>query len=408
MLVIPASHQFERGIFLSALLFSYVYYVSQFGWKLDKRIFFVGLSSVVVSVFYIALGVYFNAPGAIAVSTVYLIWPILYLFFIGVFSDMEYYRDLPKVIIVGTFLVTAILIGLVLETAGLTSIPFSGFLGKDTCSVAIYDGGFMVSTLNVSTFIFAIPFLMTHVLLPAELSSLSRGWRKFTWLVLVLSIGMMAFTGRRALYLDILATPIFIFVFVMLSRLRKEFNFKKFIILLLFLFIIPLSLVVLFGSSISDRVNDFLLAFDSDMVNRGFADRNEQAHALMNGLLQSPVFGHGHGSFSAASIRDIDQPWAYELSYLALLYQVGLFGFAVYSFCILWLFYMLVRMLRKRVVQPSEILPWLVATSAFLAANATNPYLAKFDYLWVIFMPVAILNSLLIKHKDECNAIHAE
>jgi hypothetical protein len=32
----------------------------------------------------------------------------------------------------------------------------------------------------------------------------------------------------------------------------------------------------------------------------------------------------------------------------------------------------------------------------YLIGNATNPYLEKFDYIWVIFLPVALINFWLL------------
>ena len=34
----------------------------------------------------------------------------------------------------------------------------------------------------------------------------------------------------------------------------------------------------------------------------------------------------------------------------------------------------------------------LVGTTCFLIASASNPYLEKFDFLWVLFFPVAIIH----------------
>jgi hypothetical protein len=38
------------------------------------------------------------------------------------------------------------------------------------------------------------------------------------------------------------------------------------------------------------------------------------------------------------------------------------------------------------------MLPVLAGMTCFLIANATNPYLGKFDCLWVIFLPIALIN----------------
>ena len=34
----------------------------------------------------------------------------------------------------------------------------------------------------------------------------------------------------------------------------------------------------------------------------------------------------------------------------------------------------------------------LVGTVSFLIANGADPYLEKYDYMWVVFLPVAIIN----------------
>jgi len=44
-------------------------------------------------------------------------------------------------------------------------------------------------------------------------------------------------------------------------------------------------------------------------------------------------------------------------------------------------------------------IPLITALCSFLIINATNPYLAKFDYLWVIFLPVALINTHLTQRR---------
>jgi hypothetical protein len=38
------------------------------------------------------------------------------------------------------------------------------------------------------------------------------------------------------------------------------------------------------------------------------------------------------------------------------------------------------------------MLATLVGFTCFLVGNATNPYLEKYDLMWVIFLPVALIN----------------
>jgi len=114
-----------------------------------------------------------------------------------------------------------------------------------------------------------------------------------------------------------------------------------------------------------------------------------------------PILGYGHGAGVATSVRSSEAPWTYELTYIALLFQVGILGFLIYFFAILW--YLVKSIILVRVDRSTAflILPLLVGSIEFLIASATNPYLLKFDYLWTIFFSVAVLNFYLLHRKQK-------
>ena len=41
------------------------------------------------------------------------------------------------------------------------------------------------------------------------------------------------------------------------------------------------------------------------------------------------------------------------------------------------------------------MIPMLVGLSGLLIADATNPYLEKFDEMWTLFLPLAVINRRL-------------
>jgi len=53
----------------------------------------------------------------------------------------------------------------------------------------------------------------------------------------------------------------------------------------------------------------------------------------------------------------------------------------------------------------AELRPWtipvLVGMASFLVANVTNPYLLKFDSMWVLFLPIVLLNVHAVKQERE-------
>jgi len=95
-------------------------------------------------------------------------------------------------------------------------------------------------------------------------------------------------------------------------------------------------------------------------------------------------------------IRAADMPWAYELAYLGLLYHTGLVGLVLYAVGVSWIYVEGIRVIRKGSLLSPLMVSILTGTSTFLIANATNPYLEKFDYVWTIFLPLAVVNASLL------------
>ena len=131
--------------------------------------------------------------------------------------------------------------------------------------------------------------------------------------------------------------------------------------------------------------------------------RAEQFFTLYNGWQQTPLFGTGHGASALGPLRSAEMPWAYELSYAALLFHTGIIGFLIYSSGVIYIFWMGLKIIRSGHWLGIYMLPVLVGTTCFLIANATNPYLEKFDYIWVIFLPVALINIWLLNKDENCH-----
>lgn len=58
--------------------------------------------------------------------------------------------------------------------------------------------------------------------------------------------------------------------------------------------------------------------------------RQIQMRALMNGVKESPIFGHGFGSYISGYTRSESIPFSYEIEYLSFVYQMGMVGFVVF------------------------------------------------------------------------------
>jgi len=146
-----------------------------------------------------------------------------------------------------------------------------------------------------------------------------------------------------------------------------------------------------YGFSLATVWRMFLLGFDFARDVSATA-RSNQLVALMTEWANSPLLGAGHGASAAGSVRSVDQPWAYELSYAALLFHTGLVGFIAYASAVVWLYAEGIRVIRDGGARASYMLAVLVGLTCFLIGDATNPYLEKYDLMWVIFLPVALIN----------------
>jgi len=250
----------------------------------------------------------------------------------------------------------------------------------------------------MTTVIFGFPFLLALIFLPEELSIVNKFWNKLALLALVLALITLLISGRRAFWVISLASPLILFVIFRMAGLANPFNLKSLIFVIVLMSSILLFGSVIFKLSFENIIYNVLVGFDfGDTSNLSASARAEQFYALIHGWMDNPLFGAGHGSAAPGSVRSVEQAWAYELSYLALLFQIGLVGSLIYFSALLWTFIKSICIVRTNPKSAAMILPLLVGLICFLIANATNPYLAKFDYLWTIFLTVGILNAYLLR-----------
>lgn len=396
MLVIPTTLQMERGLLLIFLVLGVAVNSITDKWVLDKRIFVIGMINVTASVLFIYWGVINNAPGAISVSTVYVLWPVLFLYFMGALHRPSDFQSFLKTIVLAVMFCSVMGVLLVIEALGWLDMRLEQILEFQGASVGIYDGFIEYQLYNLTTVIFGFGFLISLLMIPSALSTLSKFWRIMILLAFIFSCLALLVSGRRSFWVVAAISPFIVYGLCWAGRVKllKLKNTLSLVVLVVAFFLVTLSSGVI---DIQSMYNDFILGFDFDSsINESGALRKEQFFALYNGWLNSPIVGHGHGSFTSDSVRDSDTAWAYELSYLALLFQIGILGFLIIVFSIVWLFYASVKLIRSESEASTMMIPLLVGLCCLLVANATNPYLAKFDYLWVIFLPIAVLNAYLV------------
>lgn len=398
MLVVPTTYQAERGVLLLVLIAGGAYKAFVGKWKIHPSVLMIGICVVTTSLLFMLYGLFNDAPGAVAVGTVYVLWPLLFLFFMGVLNNPSDFEPFIKVIIVGVMTAALMAILLVAEGFGFIGLNISSVMEAQGSGLGIYEGWVEYNLYNMTTLLFGFPFLLALISLPKELIVFNKFWNRLALLALVLALITLLFSGRRIFWVVAAASPLIIFVIYKVSGLENPFKFKPLFSIVVIVLSTFLTGSAVFELSFKSILDDILAGFDfGDSSNLSAYARAEQFYALLHGWMDNPLFGSGHGAAAPGSIRSDEHPWAYELTYLALLFQIGLVGSLVYASALLWMFVKSIRLVRVRPEAAAMLLPLLVGLTGFLIANATNPYLAKFDYLWTIFLPIGILNAYLLR-----------
>ncbi len=126
--------------------------------------------------------------------------------------------------------------------------------------------------------------------------------------------------------------------------------------------------------------------------------RNTQIQMLTKIIYKSPWLGNGIGSVTPSCIRSEQQPWRFEMTYLAIAKDIGLLGLLLLSVVYLrWMLGVMSSSLDKSVSSPL-----LAGSLFFMICSATNPYIMSVENLFVYFIPYMLVQveRSKLKHAD--------
>ena len=390
MLIFPSVLQ-EVKLAILLTIFSLVIFCIKFNkyaFRLHSDFIIITLFIVCAGLFGSLNGVMNNAPGAISMLSVFFVYPLMGVFLIPLFRKSDY-------VTLRSFFYNATISLIVIDVFFLLSfyhidggLVYSIFIHLYDEKAVVDNGGgnYLLFTLpNVASMIFLLPFMLVEFMVKKNVK---------TAFILLVSICLMAITGRRAIFVIVMVGIIIGFIY--LNHIVKQGRRK--IIKAAFL-ILPLAVLISFfilrgvnfNFEMLDEQLTSIMNFSSDDSN---LERKYQFDALWQGIINHPFIGNGAGAV-ASYIRSETQPWTYELFYIALVFQYGIPIFLLYLFGVIYLIYYLLKLIKDKSLDVQFRSFTLCLTSGlicFLIANATNPYLAKFDFMLVIFLPAAIVN----------------
>jgi hypothetical protein len=351
-------------------------------------------------------GALIGAPGALRSGTVLLVWPILSVILSSLATKYVLYSSLK--VLSASFSILA-MYGLAYIIYGQTQWPVLGFLDflPFNQSMSVWNGGMKITFFGMTSLMFGIPFMMANLV--SSLKGMPLKNRKTSFLAVLIVVVFGGICGRRALQVLTVASPL-IAITVLRSmyckdyRIGKVFNLRTICATGLMIIVFAVFGFMLFDNELLQSLPEYIMKGFDTGVDAGAAARGRQFGSLIAGWAQNPYFGIGYGAVADGVLRSMNQPWSYELSYLAQLYHSGLVGILLHGFAVAWIFMRSISISRKSVEWLKILVPLNAGMIGFLLANASNPYLGTFDSMWVIFLPVAAINAALMEETAESSS----
>lgn len=392
---VPTAYVEIKAVLLGVGLLS-VFIAMIRGRLLLQRWQVLGMSILVMcALLYSVYGLLRGNPGAIRVLSVWFMWPMVYLAFSVLLFQPNSFYWLCNIFV--TALVMVVLYSFLYLGNAAGVVPEYLYFELDQGQiVGFYEGFIEYNLYSISSLIFLLPFYIHYLL--ERYKQTSRIFLRSLVLV-VAAVVLAILTGRRAMLMVLLLLPLIIAFSnrFLENKQQLKVGFSVYLALIILLTGVAF-LIIAFGLQYDAVVEMFVDGFDFSSGSSSASERTVQFHALIDGWLNSSIlFGTGNGAAAAISRSD-EFPWAYELTYVYLLFSTGLVGILVYFG---WYGYGLMRLrgaLRKRPDLIVYAAPMLTASVAFCIAAASNPYFGKFDYLWIVLLPFLI--SGWVKHQD--------
>lgn len=316
-------------------------------------------------------------PGVVDALRLYVAWSVV---FVILFSLIRASRSLDR--IHQALVVAAIAIAIINFAALGDLVAGTGFISDRwrrpmELYVGVHEGYVQIATNNIGLLFLIAPYLLAVTLRRDAVVS----WPAATRLALVLTLLLAALSGRRALWLIMLATPSIMLLLAAVSGSARYL--QRWSIRVLGLLSVGGAVATIALIALPDSLQTHPLL---DHVRAAFSatdERSLQKPYLIRAFLEEPYLGSGFGAF-AGYTRSEERPWAYELTYHKMLFNLGIVGMA----CMLGLFasyFGLVVANIRRWPERSAV-PWalLVGVSSLFLGAYSNPYFGSFDYLFFV------------------------
>lgn len=292
-----------------------------------------------------------------------------YIFFVTglALASLVYYKPELKKIILKHFLISSVIVSAF--TILLYFSYASGLFSFEQMRLLLTDWniGFAGIEVNGAVRIFLrnhIYVLVSFIFIFGYLLLGNLNYRLGLYLLLVLFGSALIISNSRGLFVGLAIGMFLLFVIKKLSFLKIVIAYAGATLFLLSLFFFSEG-----WQKIWTRVSS-IFDFENDTSNN---IRREQSAHLLNEFTLYPIFGKGYGStLTTGFVRDASIPYSFELSYLELLYKLGIIGFVAFVLTLSTLF-LVIRRCEDELVKKISF----VVLLTFFLISLTNPFIVS-------------------------------
>ena len=412
----PKLLQIKGALFAATVYFSVLMILWRQSTQLAWQVICWGVALAGIGASFVLLGGVSGTSGEAILQSIqiYVAWPLAYLVLVSPASELRTLFALNRVAVLSALAIGAY--GLTYVLAQLNFIPnwqvltWLSFGLRE--GIGLHGQHTEIDSIGINSLAFLVPFVIGLLAFAYDgvAVKVPRSW---LWAATVLDLAVILLSGRRALFVVVIAA-VPVATVIAASPAKGRSRMGRSIGIAIFA---AIGLIVL-GQFISLLYPKFAFSGAWRFLAEGFEltssspdyaarVRAEEFASLIDGFAQAPLFGHGLGT-SAEVIRSSKSPWSYELSYAALLFHVGLVGVLIYLSAVLWIYRSALRIIRANAELRWLMWSILLGMTGMLIANATNPYLDRFDGLWALFWPLSVVNYWLTRCNNQSAFRHED
>ena len=303
-----------------------------------------------------------------------IVYTLCFLLLTSSFSNEKVVSIVFDAILVSNIIISVYTIMVLLNSLGITNFTFLSQMST-SYGIGVHDGYTKVGGDNLNMLVFTGAVTVFY-----HKNTTGRG-KTWSTISIVLLFVASLFSGRR---LHQILCVVYAVVLILFGD--KKNRGKSFVLL----FLCVGSLYVLF-----ERIPDFL-SFETLVcrLKDSFSESSDNAkytqiEALLRGFAESPAIGNGFGATLRGYFRDAYEPWRFEVTYVAVLFQTGMIGIVYYIYL---LSVNAIRLVRLKMETDAYLGALVFGYIIYMLSCFTNPLLGSFDFLFPQFILVMYYN----------------